>query len=264
MVRVNHRLTGSGRLAPTLLEDLTLYDPAQPGRPNVLRENPFDFADGLHLGDQIPPGGCRHDFWLKPRQSEVPELDEEPSADTRWRVAAMCGRCRVHLTLDVDFTIRWLPGPCPNDKHHLHHLVHSEWRENLERKKWEEANPGQAAESCSFDCSSHTCGAFVTVRFTPPEIDHETITTLVDKEKLRERTEAAFTTNQGNTQGMKQPLPIDVLSDLRIYVKNAWDEEPSHRSVKLSNRRFIVRFGPNGDACKEALESLGFELDLVS
>ena len=256
-------LTRPGRLAPTLLEDLALYDPVQQSRPNLLRENPFSFTRGDTLGDNVPPDGCRHEFWLKPRQSVLPELDERPTPDTTWRVAAMCCRCRVHITVVVDYTIRWQPSPCPNDVHQLHHLIRSEWREKLERSTWEQKNPESSSDICVLDCASQTCSASVTVRYTPPEVGDEEVDTLINKTKLRERTEAAFQTHQGNTQGMKQPLPIDVLKDLRVYVKNAWGKEPNHKSIKLSNKRFVVRFGPNGDPCKDVLESMGFRLDEV-
>jgi ubiquitin carboxyl-terminal hydrolase 25 len=104
----------------------------------------------------------------------------------------------------------------------------------------------------------------VTVRYTPPEIEDDKIEILVNPEKLKERTEEAFRTHQGNTQGMKPPLPIDVLKDLRAYVRNAWDRDPNHRAIRLSNKRFVVRFGPGGEACREVLEALGFRLDQVS
>ncbi len=255
---------GLGRLAPTLLEDLALHDPVQPGRPNLLRANPFDIAPDTTLGQHVPPDGCRHEFWLKPRQSVLPRLDERPTPETKWRVAALCCKCRVHLTVDVDYTIKWKPSPCPNEIHHLHHLIRSDWRERLQGSNWEQANPGKSSEISVFDCSSDTCSCSVTVRYTPTEINDDKIEVLVNPEKLKQRTEDAFRTHQGNTQGMRPPLPIDVLKDLRAYVRNAWDQEPNHRAIKLSNKRFVVRFGPGGEACREVLESLGFRLDQVS
>ena len=53
------------------------------------------------------------------------------------------------------------------------------------------------------------------------------------------------------------------LKDLRVYVANSWQTAEKYRTVKLSNKRFVVRFGPNGDACRDVLESLGFKLDEV-
>ncbi len=175
----------------------------------------------------------------------------------------MCCKCRVHLTINVDYTIRWQPGPCPSLVHPLHHFIRSEWRETLAKSNWDQSNPGRYSDIIVLDCSSETCSASVTMQYTPPEIGDEEIDTLVNKDKLRERTEAAFRTHQGNTQGMKQPTPFDVLKDLRVYVKNSWETDPKYRTIKLSNKRFVVRFGPNGDACKDVLESLGFRLDEV-
>lgn len=256
-------LIQAGRLAPTLLEDLSLYDPNLAGRLSLLRDNPFEFFNGDTLGEQVPPAGCRHEFWLKPRQSNLPEVDEQPTPETRWRAAVICCKCRVHLTLDVDYTTRWQPAPCPNVNHPLHHLVRSEWREQLEHNRWEQDNPGRRSDIAVFECSSDTCSATVIVLYQPPEIDPSEVETLVSKDKLRARTEAAFQVYSGNTQGMKQPLPIDVLRDLRIYVQNSWNQEPQYRSIKLANKRFVVRFGPNGEPCKDILESFGFRLDEV-
>jgi ubiquitin carboxyl-terminal hydrolase 25 len=252
-----------GRLAPTLLEDLSLYDPNIPGRLSLLRHNPFEYFNGDTLGEQVPAQGCRHEFWLKPRQSNLPELDERADDDTRWRAAVICCKCRLHLTVDVDYTTRWLPGPCPNVNHPLHHLVRAEWKEDLERNRWDQENPSRRSDIAVFDCTSDSCSATVVVRYQPPEIDSAEVELLVSKDKLTARTEAAFEAYAGNTQGMKQPQPIDVLRDLRIYMQNSWDQDPNHRSIKQANKRFVVRFGPNGEPCKDLLESFGFRLDEV-
>jgi ubiquitin carboxyl-terminal hydrolase 25 len=103
----------------------------------------------------------------------------------------------------------------------------------------------------------------VTVRFSPPVLRHSDIRTLTDPELLRQRTEEAFR-HRGNTEGMKHPGPMDVLVDLRAYMKNAWRarDDPKYGSINLSNKRFIVRFGPEGAACKDVLDHLGFQLEV--
>jgi len=60
---------------------------------------------------------------------------------------------------------------------------------------------------------------------------------------------------------MKRPMPIDVLVDLRAYIQNAWRKE-ERAQISLDNKRFVVRFGPEGKACSEVLEMLGFELQV--
>lgn len=84
----------------------------------------------------------------------------------------------------------------------------------------------------------------------------------MDADLLRQRTQDAFREREGNTEGMKHPGPVDVLTDLRAYIKNSWraPEDVKYKSINLSNRRFIVRFGPEGNACKDVLEHLGFQL----
>ena len=82
---------------------------------------------------------------------------------------------------------------------------------------------------------------------------------LLDKDLLAKRTDAAFEIKKGHTEGMKRPLPIDVLVDLRAYFQNAWKRE-EQTQISADNKRFVVRFGPGGNACSDVLNMLGFEL----
>ena len=82
---------------------------------------------------------------------------------------------------------------------------------------------------------------------------------MVDRDLLRQRTEDAFRTNAGHVEGMKYPTPMDVLVDLQKYLKNSWSKDP--RPISADNKRFVVRFGPEGTACKDILEKLHFRLE---
>ncbi|KIX01528.1 uncharacterized protein Z518_09254 [Rhinocladiella mackenziei CBS 650.93] len=257
-------IKGSGRTAPVLLQDLTLYEPWHHSQnaPNLLADSPLNFVHAQHLADLIPLETCRHKFGLKTKQSRLPVLDERPGPQTIWTVAAFCQVCRVHLHVKVDYTIKFDEAPCPNAEHPLHHLVRSEFQEPLERNAWRCQNPNSQDEIYTYKCSSQTCAATVTVRLSPPVLRASDVSTLVDPDLLRQRTEEAFREREGHTEGMKHPGPVDVLSDLRAYIKNAWkaQDDAKYRSINLGNRRFIVRFGPDGIACKDVLEHLGFVL----
>jgi len=257
-------IKGSGRTAPTFLEDLTLYEPWQDPQqgPNLLADSPLKFIQTQYLGDLIPLSTCRHKFGLKPKQSSPPVLDERPDPETIWTVAAFCQVCRLHLHVKVDYTIRFEEAPCPSTDHPLHHLVRSEFQEPLERNAWLRQNPKSRDEIFTYKCSSKTCSATVTVRLSPPVLRPSDLQHLLDPEMLRQRTEDAFKERDGNTEGMRHPEPIDVLTDLRAYVRNSWraHKDAKFGSINLSNRRFVVRFGPEGTACKDVLERLGFQL----
>lgn len=189
-------------------------------------------------------------------------LDERPDPETIWTVAAFCQVCRLHLHVKVDYTIRFEEAPCPSTDHPLHHLVRSEFQEPLERNAWLRQNPKSRDEIFTYKCSSKTCSATVTVRLSPPVLRPSDLQHLLDPEMLRQRTEDAFKERDGNTEGMRHPEPIDVLTDLRAYVRNSWraHKDAKFGSINLSNRRFVVRFGPEGTACKDVLERLGFQL----
>ena len=251
-----------GRLAPVLLQDLYLYDPNQdiPRGGNLLRDGPLEIPRDETLGGQLPPNSCKHVFWLKPKQSSLQDLDKAPKQDTVWIVAAVCSKCRIHLSLKVDFASRWVSQTSPEGdrpEHQLHHLVRSKRTETLDRAAWDRQNPGQMVDLSVFECSLECCSAIVSVYFTPAVISDESTNALTDPDRLRARTEAAFNFNANNTQGMRAPTALDVLNDLRIYLKNSWSEG-SLRTIKTSNRRFMVRFGPDGRDCKGVLETFGF------
>jgi len=84
---------------------------------------------------------------------------------------------------------------------------------------------------------------------------------LVDKELLAKRTAAAFEWKKGYTEGMRRPSPLDVLVDLRTYIGNTW-KSGAQREISGTNKRFAVRYGPDGTACKDVLEMLGFEYEV--
>ncbi|KIV95527.1 hypothetical protein, variant 1 [Exophiala mesophila] len=252
-------MTLAGRTAPAFLQDLTLYTPWSPDVPNLLAESPLIFSQSQHLGENVPLGSCRHRFSLKPRQSRLPELDERPGPETVWTVAAFCSSCRLHLHLKVDYTVRFEDRPCPTPDHPLHHLVRYELQEPLEKNAWRQ-QIGSTAEIYTYRCSALRCSVLVTVRVTPPVLRPYDVQVLTDPGLLRQRTDDAFRKQEGSTEGMKYPNPTDVLCDLRSYLKNSWraKQDPKYASINVSNKRFIVRFGPGGVACKDVLEHLGF------
>lgn len=212
------------------------------------------------LQELLPDGSCQHSFVTKPRQSLPPGQDERPTRDSIYKVSALCRYCRIHVQLKVDYTIRWEERPCPNADNPLHHLLSSPWRESVARNDWISKNWNSQAQIYVFECSSPTCSAAVTVQIKPPVLDDQDVRTLIDKDLLKQRTDEAFRTNAGHVEGMKYPTPMDVLVDLRQYLRNAWTRDP--RSIAIDNRRFIVRFGPGGNACRDILEKLKFKQEV--
>jgi ubiquitin carboxyl-terminal hydrolase 25 len=78
---------------------------------------------------------------------------------------------------------------------------------------------------------------------------------------LKARTDAAFKVGQGRLEGLKHPSPLEVMSDLRTYIQNAWTSKDS-KVIRLDNKRFVVRFGPDGEDCKDLLEFMRFTLEV--
>lgn len=254
-------MLGSGRSAPTLLEDLILFDPRQIIHPgyHLLDDGPRKFAEAQYIGQLLPEGSCLHDFCIKNRQSLFPAVGEKPSPTTVWQIAAICQRCRMHLLLTIDYSVAWQDEPCPTWINPLHYLVRSTWRQDAAYRDLLREGKNESDEVVVYECSSTKCSAIVTVQLSPPVLPDEAVHILVDPELLAKRTNAAFELKQGNVDGMRRPTPLDVLADLRAYLRNSW-EHNARTQIALDNKRFVVRFGPEGKACSNVLEALGFEL----
>ena len=84
---------------------------------------------------------------------------------------------------------------------------------------------------------------------------------LTDQTLLKNRIEEAFKIGGARLEGMKHPSSVEVMSDLRTYIKNSWVPDKS-RPITLNNKRFMLRFGPDGQACKDLLEYVGFTLEV--
>lgn len=242
-----------------MLQDLILYDPTKRSQQNILEDGIQALISVPKIGDLLSPDSCRHEFILQKRQSLPPILDQRPTERSVNQVAAVCRKCRLHLRVKTDYTVAWQDSPCPNQEHPLHHLCKSQWRQDAAYRDLQRDDPGSGDEVFVFECSSSTCSAIVTIRITLPILTDDLVHTLIDRDLLSSRTEAAFELKKGHTEGMGRPSPLDVLSDLRAYLHNVWKDKDKSE-INLANRRFVVRFGPGGDACKDVLEQLRFTL----
>jgi ubiquitin carboxyl-terminal hydrolase 25 len=202
-------------------------------------------------------GSCLHVFCTKSNQSQLPALDSVPGPGSLYKVASVCRKCRTHIQLTVDYTARESIAPCPNEAHPLHHLVHSPWREEVARKAESARNTSRKGESYTFECTSPTCSATVFIRLEPPRLPSDMVRVLTDQALLKTRTEAAFKVGQERLEGFKYPSSVEVMSDLRKYLQNPWTTGET-RQIRLDNKRFMVRFGPDGEGCKDLLEFVGF------
>lgn len=158
------------------------------------------------------------------------------------------------MEMEVNFRNRKEHEPCPNEAHPLHHLVHvdslqprRETAASRNREDWRETH--------IFECSSVVCPARVTVRLKLPMLNDEAVRLLTDHETLKLRQDNAFEKEGDRLQGIPRVRPIDVLNDLRIYIKNSWTKRSN---ITLNNRRFMTRFGLSGLPCRNLLEFVGF------
>ena len=217
------------------------------------------YASQIAIADVISRDSCQHVFCTKRNQSTLPELDERPKANYTYTLAAVCRLCRMHMEVLVNYNMKKEPNPCPNSSYPLHHLVHCQWRETLARNEVAQSDCDVETETYAFECSSPICSAAVFVHLRPPRLPPVSVHILTNSELLKQRQDEAFKANPVLLEGMRRPTSVEVLTDLRAYIRNSWFTE-KNKPIPSNNKRFIMRFGPEGYACKTVLESLRFEL----
>ena len=118
-------------------------------------------------------------------------------------------------------------------------------------------------ETYAFQCSSPTCSATTFVRLRLPVLSNEHVRLLTEKTLLNQRAEDVIKSEPARFEGHQKPTPVDVLSDLRSYLRaSVGRQEP--RPIKIDNKRFSLRFGKDGQACKDVLNFLGFTYEVSS
>ena len=222
---------------------------------------PLPWAREFTISTLLPAGSCLHVFCTKNSQSQPPAQDSRPGPSSLYRVAAVCRKCRTHIQVKVDYTSKDGMAPCPNAENPLHHLVHSPWREDVARKEEKSRLSDLQGEMYAFECTSRTCSANIFILLEPPRLSVDMVRVLTDQVMLKGRTEAAFKIGQDRLEGFKAPSSLEVMTDLRKYLQNAWTTGDS-RPIQLDNKRFMLRFGPQGEECRDLLEYMGFTLEV--
>lgn len=251
----------TGKTAPRLVQDIQDYDPAHPpgtGR-NLLSDVPPVYYHQHYNGPQdfISPSACRHKYVRKDMQSFLSQPEQRRNAGTPSRVSAICTRCRSHLQMAVTYA-GGLGQPIQSLSGHVHHFVYKSGRQRSGVSPAEVTPKGQVVESFQYECSYLSCSAAVSVRVLGPVLTDRWVRLLTDTDLLAERADEAIAAHPERMEGIARPLPINVLTNLRIYIANALTDAQRSKSISAINKRFMACFGVEGRPCQELLESLGF------
>ncbi|KAJ5232089.1 Peptidase C19 ubiquitin carboxyl-terminal hydrolase 2 [Penicillium chermesinum] len=251
----------AGKTAPRLIEDIQLYDPANPPGTsiNLLASVPPVYPDKYDGPmDYISVDACYHNYVIKTNQSQ---LDQGKLSGSR--VSAVCSKCRHHLQVVVNYT----SSACSVDPMHIHHFVYTSGRQKGAWTTEEVLETGQTAETFHYTCSHPACHVTASLRLTSALFGSKFTELLTNPSLIKQRAAEALAAVPERPRvddplpiSVTNPLPINVLDNLRLYLTNAVkDPERSKKAIKGGNKRFISSFGFNGDPCKELFFFLGFE-----
>ena len=243
------RVDGPGKTAPKLLADFLQFDPQKNvgGNLNILTSHPPAVGEG-----QVPTphrDACKHEYTVKVNQSVTPPLDSRPDSSTLYKLAVVCKRCRLHT--DIRISYQQASDPCPTSESQLHHFQRASGLDST----------GTAHITYGWQCSSSTCHALLTTTFKMGKISNADRNLLTDTSKLKSRFEAVMQ-DDPEREGIRQATPVEALTRLRKYIRDALNTEHDKRVFPANNKRFMEAYGLYGRDCKDLLQRLGFEFDV--
>ncbi|KAI5236103.1 cysteine proteinase [Aureobasidium subglaciale] len=240
---MSRRASQPGKTAPKFLHDLLRLDPQSVhSNRNILVDNPPQFDGDARTGPPLvlDRGSCKHEYYSHLERCNLPRIDEAAQQDTRWKVAASCRKCRLYLTLILDYPDTGCRQPCPNRDYPLHHLRHQ--------------STDSSQVGYHFECSNIACQAHVHVAYEQPVLSKADILLLTDPQALSRRHESILESTPDRA-GVKLANPLDVFTRLKRYVSDSLITSNARRSFPARNKKFMEAFGTDCDAI---LYSLGF------
>jgi ubiquitin carboxyl-terminal hydrolase 25/28 len=238
---------GPGKTAPKLLADFLQFDPQKNIGGNILTTHPPLVGEG-----QAPAphrDACKHEYTVKTSQSVTPPLDARPDASSNYKLAVVCKKCRLHV--DIRLNYQQATDPCPTSENQLHHFQRADGLDET----------GHAHIRYGWQCSNATCQALLTTTFKLPKVSAVEKNLLTDTSKLKSRYEAVMQ-DEPEREGIRLATPVDALTRLRRYIKDALNPEHDKRVFPGNNKRFMEACGLYGRDCQEFLQKLGFRYNV--
>ena len=240
---MNLRTAGPGKTAPKLNKDFLAFDPTK-AKPNVL----VDPTPPQGEGPQLTPHytSCKHEYATKSDQSITPSLDLRSDSNTRYKLAVVCKRCRIHADIRIDYSHS--PNPCPNSTNPVHFF----------RPALDHPIPTTSRIVYDWQCSVEECRARLSITYRLPRTSDGDKRLLTDPERLKRRYDELVAA-EPDREGMRMATDMEALSRLRRYIRDALNPKHEKRQFPANNKRFQEAFGTLGQDCRDLFESLGFD-----
>ncbi|PWW80591.1 cysteine proteinase [Tuber magnatum] len=238
-----------GKCAPRFWADLIVYNPLRKER-NFLPDNPPHFNPQLHV-----PYEPKHKHVLDViAEKSCYVKNEIISVDRSYRIAAICQSCRMHFTIQIEFTkpveFNAEVITCPNRggrdqyRHNLLHHFRYESKKSspVDISRYEKRSRKRWVDKRVFSCSSTNCPILVTVTTQPAMMGPDLIDLLLSEGNREARVKEAARINPDEIPVDAAPqTPYQVLETLCTYIKN--HKGGDQRSIFAENKRYLCNVG---------------------
>lgn len=186
-------------------------------------------------------------------------LNPDSVLSSEYWVTAHCTSCRTQLTVSLNLNIQSAPHPCPSSSSPLHHFLPLYQTSESIASEVDLTQPEKSENEQKFTCTSSSCTASLHVVYRSSRLTPNWIKLLTDPALIQARAEQAIASDPERFEGYPIPTAAEVLSNLRAYLLSGLrSSEP--KVINGANKRWLLSLG---EPCKELLEYLGFEKQVI-
>lgn len=227
-----------GKTGPRLLKDLQFYNPQyiKHGDVNILTELP------IYLDDQsrYSEAACQHEWIIEEKPTDLNEPGQED-------LTLCCRKCRCHLFSSLTVKAQHGGGSCLNLHHFRYQPEISKGYVTDGKRTWSDFR--------MFHCSGAGCQASLSIVMLSPKLSERHVELLTDRGLIRKRAKAVIEAQPEHMEGIAIPLPLNILTNLKTYIRDA-QINAAPRMIKKDSRKWLQCFGTG---CDEVLYHLGFK-----
>jgi len=253
-----------GKSAPRLIADLLDYDPRfrkiNPRNNDSILEVPAERFVGREIV-RTGPMDCHHQLMRKDSQTCHLPQDIKIKAGAVLYSGSYCVNCKQHFTVTAHYGDSEQCCSLDNTANPLHHLLSTGARQIPQESRIDGNGycTDNVVEVYEYQCSGEACGLRVEIRVGESRLYHQYFSAILDTAKMIARGQKQIDAEPARYQGSTPVRPLQALTYLWKYIKNAKASSEileTPKKIAQRNKKFQLAFG---DDAGPLLKYLGFQ-----